>query len=256
MNKFILIIICALLGVNTAFSNNDSNKKKNNMDKTLTVKELKFNNNQPSIAEIDKALDAANIEFNNIDCVNWKKYTYMPEVKFRIAYSPSEIYLQYVVKEDDIKAVFGKDSGSEPFKDSCVEFFIIPANDGIYYNLEMNCIAIGTFAGGKERNNRTKFGDDVLKQIRRESTLGNTPMGIKTKADNNGEPYTWKITIALPVNLFSLSNTEPLKGRTVKANFYKCGDEMPNMQFQSWNPIGNPTPNFHLPEYFGNIKFE
>ena len=235
-------------------------KTENNMmeNKTITVKELSFSSEKPSTAEIEEAMNAKNVEYNQINCVNWEGYNgeYNPDVKFRIGYTEKEIYLQYVVTENDIKAEFGEDAGSKPYTDSCVEFFAIPGEGGEYYNLELNCIGKGTFAGGAQRKDRTRYGDDVLSQIRRESTLGSEAFGIKTFAENGEKPYTWKLTVALPVELYALSEVKPLKGRTIKANFYKCGDNMPQKHYLSWNPIRIEKPNFHTPDHFGTLIFE
>lgn len=188
-------------------------------DQTLIVKELSFNTAQPTAEEIEAAFNAKNVEYSPIACANWPTYNgeYEPSVRFRIGYTPSEIYIQYLVTEDDIKAEFGEDAGSKPYTDSCVEFFAIPGEGGEYYNLELNCIGKGTFAGGAQRTDRTRYGDDVLSQIRRESTLGSEAFGIKTKAENGGQPYTWKLTVALPVKLYSLSEVKPLKGCSIKS---------------------------------------
>lgn len=222
--------------------------------KTINVKEVSFKNAEPSIEEINAMFNNHNIEYHSIDIENWSGYSYKPVVQFRIAYSVTEIYLQYRVKESCVKAVYGEDADSAPYKDSCLEFFCIPdENSGAYYNLELNCIAKGTFAGGEKRTDRTKFADDVLSQIRRHSTLSNTAFGVK---ESDKEPFEYTITVALPVKLFSLSEVKPLKGRTIKGNFYKCGDDMPQPHYLSWNPIGTERPNFHTPQYFGNIHFE
>ena len=86
--------------------NNSSNTKKqtevlpakditeNTMeDKTLIVKELEFTAEKPSAQEIEDALNAKNVEYNQIDCVNWEGYNgdYTPDVKFRIGYTEKEI---------------------------------------------------------------------------------------------------------------------------------------------------------------------
>ena len=222
--------------------------------RTLNVKEVSFPTATPSIEEINAMFDSNEIQYHPIDISSWEGYDYDPQVCFRIAYSPEEIYLQYKVKEPCVKAVYGEDVGSSPYKDSCLEFFCIPDDsNNIYYNLELNCIAKGTFAAGENRNERTKFGDDVLSQIRRHSTLGDTAFGIKESSE---QPFEYTITVALPVKLFSMSDVKPLKGRTIKANFYKCGDDMPQPHYLSWNKIGTEKPNFHVPAYFGNIHFE
>ena len=46
-----------------------------------------------------------------------------------------------------------------------------------------------------------------------------------------------------------------LDGRTMRANFYKCGDLLPRPHFLSWNAISLPRPDFHCPEFFGTLRF-
>ncbi|MFA7033848.1 MAG: carbohydrate-binding family 9-like protein [Bacteroidales bacterium] len=240
----VLFLVLAMTCSNTP-NNNESQMGQ------LTVKKIEFSEREPSIAMVKKALDDNNIEFHPIDKINWADYPYKPQVKFRIAHSEDEIYIQYVVKEDGTRATFGEDIGSRPFTDSCVEFFMIPsATDSIYYNLEMNCIGHGTFDGGAMRRPRTRFGEEVMSRIRRESTLGDIPFG-----DREGI-QEWTLTIAIPKSLYSLSETGSFSGRTVRANFYKCGDDMRLPHYLSWNEVGTERPNFHTPEYFGTIIFE
>lgn len=76
--------------------------------------------------------------------------------------------------------------------------------------------------------------------------------GFNTKEGN----FEWSLTVALPIELFSLNNITPLSGRSVKANFYKCGDELPEPHYLSWSRVGTERPNFHTPEFFGTIYFE
>ncbi len=218
---------------------------------TVIVKKVAFSSLKPSIAEVSAMFDKENITFHSIDVINWDNYSYKPDVKFRIAHSAEEIYLQYVVKEEGVRATFGYDAGSKPYHDSCVEFFMIPSDrDSIYYNLEMNCIGHGTFAGGPDRKQRTRFGDDIMGLIRRQSTLGSKPFG-----ERSGE-QEWTLTIAIPKSIYSLSEFADLSGRSVAANFYKCGDKMSVPHYLSWHPIPIPSPNFHTPEHFGQIYFE
>lgn len=250
---FKLLMILAAV---TAFSAGREDLSFTMEDKVLRVKEVKFTSPLPGAAQIDSMFNAMEIPYNPIAMENWPGFEYHPSVKFRIAYSPAEIYIQYLVTEADIKAVYGEDEGAAPYKDSCVEFFSVPGEDGIYYNLEMNCIGKGTFAGGAKRTERTRFGKELLSGIRRYSTLGSEPFGIKTAAENDGKPYTWQLTVAIPVEVFCLSEVKPLKGRTIRANFYKCGDDMPQRQYLTWNPVKTERPNFHTPEYFGYLYFE
>ena len=44
--------------------------------------------------------------------------------------------------------------------------------------------------------------------------------------------------------------------KEIKANFYKCGDELQTPHFLSWNPIQIEQPDFHRPDFFGTLEFE
>lgn len=220
---------------------------------TIIVSKIAFSTPEPAIEDVIAMFDRESIEWNAIDCVNWPEYPYKPEVKFRIAHSDTEIYLQFHVRENGVRATFDYDAGSHPYKDDCVEFFMIPSDrDSSYFNLEMNCIGHGTFHYGPNREERHRCGDEIVSQIRRHSTLGSEAFGTR-----EGE-QEWTLTIAIPKRLYAQAdlNLTSFSGRTVRANFYKCGDDTAVKHFLSWNPIRIPKPNFHTPEWFGEIKFE
>ena len=71
-------------------------------------------------------------------------------------------------------------------------------------------------------------------------------------------PQEWTLTIAIPKRLYAQADLDltSFSGRTVRANFYKCGDDTAVPHYLSWNPIPIPKPNFHTPEHFGEIRFE
>ena len=116
---------------------------------TLIAAKVAFSTPEPAIDEVIAKFDQAGIAWNAIDQVNWPEYPYKPEVEFRIMHSDTEIYLQYHVKENGARATYDYDYRSKPYTDDCVEFFMIPSDrDNSYFNLEMNCIAHGTFDYG------------------------------------------------------------------------------------------------------------
>ena len=220
---------------------------------SIIVSKVAFSSPAPSMEEVKAKFDDASIEWNAIDKINWDTHTYKPEVHFRIMHSDTEIYLQYKVKENGLRATYGFDAGSRPYTDDCVEFFMIPSDvEPSYFNLEMNCIGHGTFNWGPTRQERYRGDDSIVSQIRRESSLGSEPFGNK-----EGE-YEWTLTIAIPKSLYTQRDKDlaDFSGRTVRANFYKCGDETAVPHYLSWNPIGTPKPQFHAPDYFGELKFE
>ena len=39
----------------------------------------------------------------------------------------------------------------------------------------------------------------------------------------------------------------------IRANFYKCGDKTAHPHFLSWSPVSTEKPDFHRPEFFGEL---
>ena len=219
------------------------------MSKSLKV----IKNSLPKGVEMEKIIKYFNrrgVASHRVDCINWGGYPYCPRVSFKIAHNGDEIFLQFRVVERGVRGTFEYDFGSQPWTDSCVEFFMTPdLAQPDYFNVEMTCIGHGTFACGPDRNHRHNFDDSVISRIRRCASLGSS------KVIREGGRQCWTLTMAIPFDIYGLDGAN-ISGRKVRANFYKCGDNMPVPHFVSWNPIGCPNPDFHRPEYFGEIVFE
>lgn len=211
------------------------------------VKKIEANVNDAH--EVPALLDAQQVGFNPINVANWESYPYKPDVQFRIAYTKEGILLHYKVKEASVRAKYGNDNEAV-WTDSCVEFFVIPGNNGIYYNIECNCIGTVLVGAGKERSGRVHATQEVMDRIMRWSSLGNQPFEEKI-----GETE-WEVALVIPYTVFFQDTIQSMEGQTARANFYKCGDELQTPHFLSWNPIPVEKPNFHLPEYFGKLIFE
>lgn len=199
------------------------------------------------IEAIPALLDKEKVAFQEINNVNWKdSYPYSPCVKFRIAKTNNSFIVNFKVTEDSIKASTERDNGSV-WTDSCVEFFVIPENDDIYYNIECNCAGTILIGAGKERENRERASQETLDLVQRWASLGRDPF------DEKMEETTWEVVLIIPFTAFFKHNITQLEGRTIKANFYKCGDELSKPHFLSWNAIDLPKPDFHCPQFFGSL---
>jgi hypothetical protein len=175
---------------------------------------------------------------------NWN-YPADVKVKFGMAYDSNNLYLKYQVDELHPKAVSTETNGPV-WEDSCVEFFIA-FNDKEYYNLEFNCIGTRLTGIGTSNKDRQWLPADLVDTITTKPSLGTSPIDVEDK------PTQWEMDIVIPKTIFG-SNVDSFEaGNTFKANFYKCGDKQKQMHFLSWNAIGNETPNFHLPQFFGEI---
>ena len=184
-----------------------------------------------------------------IDITPWSTDKDMPTVHFAIAHDGTHIYIRYTVQENSIIAKAIQNNGAV-WKDSCVEFFIAPENDGVFYNFEINCIGTKLLYAGKTRNSRTPADDATIDRIIAESTLGNKPF------DEKHGTFDWTMTVVIPIESFFQHHIKTIKGKTCRANFYKCGDGLTKPHYLSWNNIETTKPDFHTPQYFGEIVFE
>jgi hypothetical protein len=215
--------------------------------KTIEVKRLNTEKVHPSMAEVSSRLDELG-DGHPVETVNWETFPYRPEVKFNIAWGDREIYIKYYVRETNVKAE--KTLTNEMVcEDSCVEFFVSPADDGIYYNLECNAIGTVLMGSGHGRHDGVRADASVISGIRRLTTMGAEPF-----AEISGD-IRWSVTLAIPLETFFQHEIGDLRGKSFRANFYKCGDKLSNPHYVTWNPIGTEKPDYHRPEYFGRLKF-
>jgi Carbohydrate-binding family 9 len=214
---------------------------------TLEVIKLTFDTPQPDLKVVSEELDRHGLK-NRIDKINWPEYPYKPDVSFSIGYTRNELLLKYYIAEDHFKAE--KTGTNQPvYEDSCVEFFVSPGDAGIYYNLEFNGIGTCLMGSGTGRIDRTRISPEIIDAIRRITSVGKEPVIEKEGT------FSWTITIAIPFNVFICHRISDVKGKTFRANFYKCGDKLRLPHYITWNPVRTDKPDFHQPEYFGTMHF-
>ena len=217
-----------------------------NETKKLDIRLLQFTNAYPDLYEVSAASEIHGTKID-IGEINWQNYSYRPEVILFGAYTNNEILLKYRVKE---QYILGRNTciNSPVYEDSCVEFFISSGN-GFYYNFEFNCIGTSSAGYGEQREGRVLIDKEIVSTIRTYSTLGDKQI------DTRKIEEPWELTIAIPFSLFNEKEFLAPRKYSFEANFYKCGDNLPVPHFLSWNPIGVATPDFHRPEFFGEVNF-
>ncbi|MFI3262152.1 MAG: carbohydrate-binding family 9-like protein [Rikenellaceae bacterium] len=203
------------------------------------------------IAKIEKGtFDVASktLEQNYITNVNWpNEFPEKPEVSFVIAHDGDNVYIKYTVKEEFSQAVQLEDTGAV-YRDSCVEFFV--SFDGTaYYNFEFNCIGTALLAFRKERKDSRDATKEIFALIERYPSMERAVFEAKHIDE-------WSLAVTIPKEAFFDHSFSDLSGLKATANFYKCGDNLPTPHFVSWSPISNAKPNFHMPEFFGEVEFE
>jgi hypothetical protein len=206
------------------------------------IESLESNN---SIEEF--ALLGDRLQKNQVDKVPWLEFPYRPAVSFTIAHGADVMLLKYFVIEKNVRASC-LHTNDPVYQDSCVEFFIAFENDDHYYNFEFNCLGFCLSAYGKNRYDRTLQAEDVVKLIA-------THTEMTTRNGRGVQCATWRLTVAIPISVFSFHTFTSLSGMDCRANFYKCGDRLPEPHYLAWNNLVAPAPDFHLPQYFGEMKF-
>ncbi len=177
----------------------------------------------------------------------WPNYKSNCETNFTIAHNGEAIFLQYEVAEDVIRVNTYTTNGAVN-KDNCVEFFVSFGTEKKYYNIEINCAGISRVAYGAGRSNRILLNTEAINKIK-------THTEIKTAPTNSLTKYVWQITLIIPIEVFEHSQLKTLHKNSGYGNFFKCGDDLPQKHFYSWNMIEATTPDFHLPQFFGSLKF-
>lgn len=177
----------------------------------------------------------------------WIEFKSNCEANFVIAHVGDAIYLKFYVKEDVIKITTHQVNG-RVHKDNCVEFFVSFEGQKKYYNIELNCVGICLIGYGEGRLNRTLLDEKAINKVK-------TYANIKTASVNSNYKYEWQITAIIPIEIFEEGNLKTLHQNKSKGNFYKCGDDLPHKHFYSWRKIEAKKPDFHLPEFFGELNF-
>ena len=201
-------------------------------------------------SQIPQVMDTARVEWTTIGCCNWpEEFPYKPKAEFRIAYTDEALLLHYRASEYSVRAKYGEDDGTV-WTDSCMETFLSPCpEDGSYYNLECNCIGTVLLGHSDGKGNKVRASAETLAGIKRWSSLGRSPF-VERKAED-----PWEVALIVPFASYWLHDFRPETGTKIKANFYKCGDELAKPHFLSWAPITWEKPNFHLPAFFGELIF-
>ncbi len=209
----------------------------------------------PLIKNLDENnLDDAIITLQNngvkgsIDNINWPdKFPYHPLTVFNCAHNGRYLFIDFFVRCNYLRAV-NYTNNSPVSEDSCIEFFVSPANDGHYWNFELNCIGTINASHRTERHNPTRLTDSELDRVIRFASCGKRPFNELEGL------FAWNVTIAIPLDLIGVCFTgDPVE---MAANFYKCASGTSQPHYLSWNPISSEKPDFHRPDCFGKIVLD
>ena len=159
----------------------------------------------------------------------------------RICHDGRNLYVSLWAKEKPIRAEYTLPA-SPVHEDSCLEFFLMPAEENRYLNFEINpngCLHLGF---GRDRQSRK----DLLLPDEEEM------FRIRAVRTEDGWGTAYRIPVSFLREFYPAFECRGI----LRANVYKCGDKTPHPHYLAWNPVNTPAPDFHRPECFGEMKFE
>jgi hypothetical protein len=190
-------------------------------------------------------IDESGARFS-IETLNWpKQFGYRPITTVSAAHSKTDLYLLFQVHGNCLRAVNTHDN-ENVHEDSCVEFFVqLPGSDD-YFNFEFNCSGVCKAAKHlKTRENFQYLNSAEMAEIERWSSIGKRAFN-----EMNGM-FSWELCVRIPLHLMGI-DPENLPTKLL-GNFYKCADATNQPHYVTWNPINTERPDFHRPEFFGEI---
>ena len=159
----------------------------------------------------------------------------------QLAYDDERLYAHLHAQESQIRAE-GTGPLDQPCLDSCLEWFFSPLEgDKRYLNIEMNpncCLYLGLGTGR----------GDLVRLLPQGGARALNARCVRT-------PDGWDLYYELPYRLIRLFFPEFVPAGRLHGNFYKCGDLTAQEHYLAWNPVEVPTPDFHRPEFFGDLLF-
>ena len=180
-----------------------------------------------------------------------ERKTYQTDIK--MLWSANYFYVLFNCEDDNIQSVHTHYNDTV-CRDSCVEIFISPDPDNIsdYYTFEINCCGVmyNKHYNYLKKNDEQWYPAGVK--------LGRSIHSTKFMSKDNPGIKNWVIELAIPFYLFDglvgKNSNPPINGTVWRLNSMRCGDAI-YKQWGIWSDNKNELPNFHLPQFFGEIKF-
>lgn len=189
----------------------------------------------------------------SIDEYSWYTAGLKQDTTAAVLYDDDALYLLFVCDDRHISAVETRPNG-DVYKDSCVEFFVAFGSEGSgsHLNFEANCCGTVHMGFGSGHEARRLAPTEVLDAVRVKTSIP-TPTKAESPTDEG-----WWLAAKIPFSAISKLvgfEVAPKSGGVWRANLYRCGG-LTDPQYAAWNRLDCPEPDYHRPEFFGNLTFE
>lgn len=178
---------------------------------------------------------------------------FRPRVRAKMLYDETYLYVIFQVKDRYVKSTVQEFNGPVS-RDACVEFFFSPDQKvpNGYFNIEIN--AGGTPLAGYHIYQQQAGGPISSEDLKRLEIAHSLPGLIEKEIT---KPTTWTVEYKIPFSVLQkyAALKLPRPGDVWRANFYKIASEGSNPHYLTWSFVDHYKPNFHLPQFFGTIRF-
>ena len=173
----------------------------------------------------------------------WDTNGYCPDVRYVMGVDKAGFTMHITVPEANPRRVMTHNF--QPVcLDSCVEWFVnfLPEKNDGYFNFETNALGTINVSFQKKRL-------DPYRRPLTEQEIASLQICADIYEDH------WEISYRVPFALIRsyIPDYRFREGMTIRANFYKCGGHTQFVHHGVWNAIPIDKPDFHRPEYFGEI---
>lgn len=167
----------------------------------------------------------------------WDGFYPLPKTTFKVLRGPRGISVLMHTEEKDLRCEQTEEN-SMVCEDSCMEFFLKPSPwDVNYLNFELNPKGVMHLGLGGGRHGRKLIDED-----RKTFSIESIP--------NDGD---WTIKYYIPDEF--LNKYFDRMSSVCRANFYKCGELTGHSHLGAWNKVRVDIPDFHVPDFFGELEF-
>jgi len=172
----------------------------------------------------------------------WDINGYRPHVEYELSMDDIGFVMRMTVYEREPRRM-ETEHQRDIYMDSCVEWFVnfAPELCDRYFNFEVNANGAMHVAFRKDRYEGTMLTEEDIRKL-------------NIHAEINEEQ--WEVQYSVPFALIRkyIPQYRYKKGMRIRTNFYKCGDATAFPHFGIWREYPLDKPDFHRPEYFGELK--
>ncbi len=189
--------------------------------------------------------DFASAPYNEMNSYHWESDPpYRPCTLCKLGLVGDTLTAMLKCYESSPKAVYSK--RDDPiYLDSCLEFFVAAVEGRAEY-INVECNANGVFL--------CEFGDGKYNRRLSADLTSLSPIVESFKGEDVNGAF-WGVKIQLTKEyLCSVYSCNDFEFGSIKANFYKCGDDCDIQHYIAFSPVTTLPPGFHNPECFVCFK--